>query len=935
MARRIPAHWGAKSSAAAVFAAFALLPCLAGGAESKLPPDQQLFEAVRRNDLEAVRAALAAGARPQVADEWGLTAADVALDKGYFPIARFLMDQKGAEVAAPVPAAAPPAPPIAEVPRPAPPPPKVAAPAPPPPAPPPAPAPAPVGEQPPQPEAVAAAPPPPGPAAKDGTFLDRLQTDLRRLLTMDTSAKGPPPEDIKIDREPDLLSAPPPPPPEPPAAAAPPPEPDWAPKEVKVAPALPPTEEKPAPREPEVAVPPVPAPAPAPTEEKPVAEVTEEGAPPVGAAPIPAAQPEKDFFARLSGELKRVLGTEGTAKPPAPQAEVSMVLPPAPEPATVPEPPPPVPSQEQAWMPKEVTLPPAAPAVALPDSKPDELSLPAQPAEISPPAASAEASPPANPTEGDFLSRLSGELRRIMGTEKPLSPPPGPPEPQIAMLPPEQPPALPSPPPPAIAEPAPEPRDWAPKVAVTPSAEPRDEAAEPKPAAKEEPGLLGRFFASLKESMGTKPKRPSTEPLPDLPAPPAESEKVQQDLPPAAAPADPMVAALPEAAPAPAAAKSETTKDGKVPPSLLRLGIPDIGKYLSDEPYRPGEIAGRDGGAEGRLPPLAQVARDPFSPGSPVPGGTPGDTPGRFDPRYERGESQGGLADALAPLDGPSASAPPPPDEGKGKGIFDRLTDFLKPPERLPDRKTPPPPGLFEDVPAAKPPAAPEKPTQTAMTPPKEASVRNLPKASGVALTTPLQLAEGLTAGKALSVQEPVASAAYGHSCVSKERGTVVFCVEPANWPAEIRDAFVVDTVLYQGFQAIVRYDAEKASTIQTLFRADSFDAVVAYFTKLYGPPTDAWMRRIAPLGSPGMDSPSVAWRSGNVMTGQVAHLELRAFDDTRGGFPDLRHGVILLRDAEARPIFPRLSSLDLMVMKPRAVPLPKNGAATPQQQGE
>jgi hypothetical protein len=41
--------------------------------------------------------------------------------------------------------------------------------------------------------------------------------------------------------------------------------------------------------------------------------------------------------------------------------------------------------------------------------------------------------------------------------------------------------------------------------------------------------------------------------------------------------------------------------------------------------------------------------------------------------------------------------------------------------------------------------------------------------------------------------------------------------------------------------------------------------------------------------------------------------LEVRKFDDTRGGFPDLRRGAILLRREGAQPIFPRLSALELL----------------------
>lgn len=51
---------------------------------------QRLFEAVRANDLAAVQASLNAGASIEATDRWGMTAPDLAVDKGYFRIAHFL-----------------------------------------------------------------------------------------------------------------------------------------------------------------------------------------------------------------------------------------------------------------------------------------------------------------------------------------------------------------------------------------------------------------------------------------------------------------------------------------------------------------------------------------------------------------------------------------------------------------------------------------------------------------------------------------------------------------------------------------------------------------------------------------------------------------------------------------------------------------------------
>jgi len=44
--------------------------------------------------------------------------------------------------------------------------------------------------------------------------------------------------------------------------------------------------------------------------------------------------------------------------------------------------------------------------------------------------------------------------------------------------------------------------------------------------------------------------------------------------------------------------------------------------------------------------------------------------------------------------------------------------------------------------------------------------------------------------------------------------------------------------------------------------------------------------------------------------------LEIRKFDDARGGFPDTNRGAILLYRSHAKAIFPQLSQLELMVLK-------------------
>jgi hypothetical protein len=121
---------------------------------------------------------------------------------------------------------------------------------------------------------------------------------------------------------------------------------------------------------------------------------------------------------------------------------------------------------------------------------------------------------------------------------------------------------------------------------------------------------------------------------------------------------------------------------------------------------------------------------------------------------------------------------------------------------------------------------------------------------------------------------------------------------------------------VYTGAKAVVRYDAERATSAYALFDTDAFETVSRHFTERFGEPTTRASRTIAPLAKPRIDNPVLAWRDTDPTSNRVASLEIREFDDARGGFPDLRYGVVLLRWETAHPIFPLVSALDLMMLK-------------------
>ncbi len=66
---------------------------------------RQLFEAVQTADLPAVQASIAAGADVNARDRWGMTPTDIAIDRGHYRIAHFLVSVRNQHRAQQAPAA--------------------------------------------------------------------------------------------------------------------------------------------------------------------------------------------------------------------------------------------------------------------------------------------------------------------------------------------------------------------------------------------------------------------------------------------------------------------------------------------------------------------------------------------------------------------------------------------------------------------------------------------------------------------------------------------------------------------------------------------------------------------------------------------------------------------------------------------------------------
>jgi hypothetical protein len=152
-----------------------------------------------------------------------------------------------------------------------------------------------------------------------------------------------------------------------------------------------------------------------------------------------------------------------------------------------------------------------------------------------------------------------------------------------------------------------------------------------------------------------------------------------------------------------------------------------------------------------------------------------------------------------------------------------------------------------------------------------------------------------------------------GAACLTKKRHQASFCIINVDWAPEIRQAFQVNTILYQGTRAIARFDRGRAKHFHVLYDSRAHEPLLAYMRKRFGPPTDFWNRTIAPFERPRQANPTYIWRSKNQHTKVTTVLEVRKFDDGREVFPDTEHGSIRLYLAGARPVFPAITALDIM----------------------
>lgn len=246
-----------------------------------------------------------------------------------------------------------------------------------------------------------------------------------------------------------------------------------------------------------------------------------------------------------------------------------------------------------------------------------------------------------------------------------------------------------------------------------------------------------------------------------------------------------------------------------------------------------------------------------------------------------------------------------------GPDLFGWLGRMINPPS--PAAADAPPTASGNTPPTSGEAAAPAAPEQASL---PDSVPADPPATTGDPVEGPLSVGSNIGLDRAAPFAGRPPPGVSEPPCVSKVRDTVLFCVEPVDWPDDLAPRLWVVSPMYQGNQAIVRYDNGEATFVHALIPAPSFDAAIGHYTRRLGPPSSLWDRHVTLLGGAREPNPAVVWRGPPGADGSSRVLEIRRFDDTRGGFPDTDRGAIMLYRDGAEPIFPRLSSMELMTFR-------------------
>ncbi len=208
------------------------------------------------------------------------------------------------------------------------------------------------------------------------------------------------------------------------------------------------------------------------------------------------------------------------------------------------------------------------------------------------------------------------------------------------------------------------------------------------------------------------------------------------------------------------------------------------------------------------------------------------------------------------------------------------------------------------------------RPTPADAAPATETAMAAAPKPAVAPPLRPARAEPVLGAAHRLGMRRPPDGSGV---CVEKPALRAAFCVEPVEWPASIAALFDVQTAIYRGRQAVVRYDDGTATQFHVLFPTANFQKVVDHFAAVLGPPGDAPVQWAVAIGAPNRKNRIARWLAPRAADGGDGILEVREIDDMRWSAPpDLEHGVVRLYRVGGDVIFQHVSWSDFLLARMR-----------------
>jgi len=168
-----------------------------------------------------------------------------------------------------------------------------------------------------------------------------------------------------------------------------------------------------------------------------------------------------------------------------------------------------------------------------------------------------------------------------------------------------------------------------------------------------------------------------------------------------------------------------------------------------------------------------------------------------------------------------------------------------------------------------------------------------------------------------------------GKPCIERKTSKSLFCIEPVKWPGvpggvpgasqDIGASFEAYTTLYRGQKTIVHYENGRAKQFHSLFPRKNFGAIIDYFTKRFGAPSQTPNIRAVLIGQENRKNRTARWLGPKQTGAKAVVLEVREFDDLRWSSPaDLRYGAVWLHYQGDDPVFRFVSWSDFLLARVR-----------------